>query len=67
MTTTTSAETAVQTPQATLGGADSAASMPPIPPALQPLAPAASVVLLTGLALLLGAAATRTTVRRDVT
>jgi ABC-2 type transport system permease protein len=51
----------------TLGGADSAASMPPIPPDLQPLAPAASVVLLTGLALLLGAVATRTTVRRDVT
>jgi ABC-2 type transport system permease protein len=50
----------------TLGGADSTASMPPIPPDLQPLAPAAVVVLLTGLALL-GAAAARTTLRRDVT
>jgi ABC-2 type transport system permease protein len=51
----------------TLGGADSTASMPPIPPDLQPLAPAAVVVLLAGLILLLGAVATRTTVRRDVT
>jgi ABC-2 type transport system permease protein len=51
----------------TLGGADSTASMPPIPPDLQPLAPAAVVVLLTGLALLLGAVAARTTLRRDVT
>jgi hypothetical protein len=41
--------------------------MPPIPPDLQPLAPAAVVVLLTGLALLLGAIAARTTLRRDVT
>jgi ABC-2 type transport system permease protein len=51
----------------TLGGADSTASMPPIPPDLQPLAPAAIAALLTGLALLLGAVAAHTTVRRDVT
>jgi ABC-2 type transport system permease protein len=51
----------------TLGGADSTASMPPIPPDLQPLAPAAIVVLLSGLALLLGAVAARTSVSRDVT
>jgi ABC-2 type transport system permease protein len=51
----------------TLGGANSSASMPPIPPDLQPLAPAAIVVLLTGLALLLGAIATRTTLHRDIT
>jgi hypothetical protein len=51
----------------TLGGADSTASMPPIPPDLQPLPAAAIVVLLTALALLLGAVAARTTVRQDVT
>jgi ABC-type transport system involved in multi-copper enzyme maturation permease subunit len=51
----------------TLGGANSSASMPPVPPDLQPLAPAAIVVLLTGLALLLGAIATRTTLHRDIT
>jgi ABC-2 type transport system permease protein len=51
----------------TLGGADSTASMPPIPPNLQPLAPGPVVALLAGLVLLLGAVAARTSVRRDVT
>jgi ABC-2 type transport system permease protein len=51
----------------TLGGADSTASMPPIPPDLQPLVPAAVVVLLAGLVLLLGAVGARTSVRRDIT
>jgi ABC-2 type transport system permease protein len=51
----------------TLGGADSTASMPPIPSDLRPLAPAAVVVLLTALVLLLGVVAARTSVRRDIT
>lgn len=46
----------------TLGGANSTTSMPPIPSDLQRLAPAAIVVLLAALAVLLGAVATRTTV-----
>jgi hypothetical protein len=38
-----------------------------MPPDLQALAPAAIVALLAGLALLLGAIAAHTTIRRDVT
>jgi ABC-2 type transport system permease protein len=51
----------------TLGGANSTASMPPVPPALNPLTPGAVVAVLAAILLVLGGVAARTSVRKDIT
>jgi ABC-2 type transport system permease protein len=50
----------------TLGGANSTASMPPVPPALNALAPGAVVAVLAAIVFLLGGAAALTSVRKDI-
>jgi ABC-2 type transport system permease protein len=51
----------------TLGGANSAASMPPVPPGMNVLAPGAAIALLAVIALSLAGGAAVTSVRRDIT
>jgi ABC-type transport system involved in multi-copper enzyme maturation permease subunit len=51
----------------TMAGANSTASMPPVPPALHALAPGAVALVLIGIVLILAMTAALTTVRRDVT
>jgi ABC-type transport system involved in multi-copper enzyme maturation permease subunit len=51
----------------TMAGANSMASMPPVPPTLHPLAPGAVALVLTGIVVTLAVAAALTSVRKDVT
>lgn len=51
----------------TMAGATNSATMPPIPSGVDPLPVAASAGLLAAIAIILAAAAARTTLRRDIT
>jgi ABC-type transport system involved in multi-copper enzyme maturation permease subunit len=51
----------------TMAGANSMASMPPVPPTLHPLAPGAVALVLAGVVLALAVTAALTSLRRDVT